>query len=279
MLLYVVVAIYYGSIAFCVIASIVRLVNFATAPLHLRWELYRTSSIYEISDWWTRDRARLIDKLKSLALDILFLRDYYLRNRGLWYFLFLFHIGIYLLILWHIWYLMVPMIVNIRIEPIWDLMWGHVASALASIGGLGILIKRMIDEDLRAYYPPIHYVKWIFMLLTILGGFYTVHFCFGASMPSLEDARLELYPPNSIVTHTLFSSVWLIYLPFSHIMQVFFRYYHQLRWDDIPNLRGSNLERKVKKLLNQPVSWSAPHIQSGKRWRDFASGREDKTEE
>lgn len=277
--LYIVVGIYYGSIAFCVIASLVRLIKFAVAPIHLRWEFYRTSSLYELSDWWARDHVRLVDKLKPVALEILFLRDYYIRNRGLWYFLFPFHVGIYLLILWHIWYLILPMIANIRVDPFWDLMWGHVATVLASIGGLGILVKRMTDEDLRAYYPPLHYLKWVFILLTLLGGFYAVHCCLGASMPSIEEAEIGLYPPSSIVIHALFSSAWLIYLPFSHILRLFFRYYHHVRWDDVPNVRGGALERKVKRLLDQPVRWSAPHIQSGKRWADLRSEREQGTGE
>ena len=39
-----------------------------------------------------------------------------------------------------------------------------------------------------------------------------------------------------------------------------------VRWDDAPNLKGSDIEERAKEALNQPVSWSASHIQSGKRW-------------
>jgi len=276
--LYVVVVVYYGSIGFCVIASTVRLIKFTSAPLHLRWELYRSSSIYELSDWWNRPQVTFLEKMKSAVLDIIFLRDFYHRNRGFWYFLFLFHLGIYLLILWHVWYLIVPLIVKIRVEPFWDLLWGHVATAFAFLGGLGIFVRRMTDEDLRVYYPPAHYVKWAFMLLTVLGGFYAAHFDFGAFIPTLEDAKFQVYPPNSISIHLLFSSVWLIYLPYSHILRLFFRYYHQIRWDDVPNVRGSAVERKVEKLLNQRVGWSAPHVPHGRKWADFPSEREQEPE-
>jgi hypothetical protein len=54
-------------------------------------------------------------------------------------------------------------------------------------------------------------------------------------------------------------------------MQLFFRYYHQLRWDDVPNVRGSEVERRVKELLERPVTWSGPHIPPGKRWKEVAS--------
>jgi hypothetical protein len=81
----------------------------------------------------------------------------------------------------------------------------------------------------------------------------------------------KLHPSFEPALHIAFASVWLIYLPFSHVFQLFFRYYHYLRWDDVPNAKGGMIENSVKKLLEQPVTWSAPHIQSGKRWREVAS--------
>jgi hypothetical protein len=63
----------------------------------------------------------------------------------------------------------------------------------------------------------------------------------------------------------------LIYLPFGHVFQLFFRYYHYLRWDDVPNKRGSEIERRIEEHLERPVTWSAPHIQSGKQWKGVAS--------
>ncbi len=54
------------------------------------------------------------------------------------------------------------------------------------------------------------------------------------------------------------------------MMKLFFRYYHHFRWDDKPNLRGSDMEKGIEKLLDKPVSWSAPHIQTGKKWSEVA---------
>jgi hypothetical protein len=39
----------------------------------------------------------------------------------------------------------------------------------------------------------------------------------------------------------------------------------------VPYVKGNEIERKMKEHLEQPVTWSAPHIQSGKRWREVAS--------
>lgn len=282
----IVFAIFYGSIAFCVIASIVRMVRYASAPLHLRWELYRGSSVYEQSDWWTKPQTGFKDKLKSVVLDILTLREYYHRNRGFWYFLFPFHIGLYLLVLWHVWLFVGAVTIDIETAPVWGLVWGGVAAALVFIGGAGILIKRMTDENLKVYYSRIHYFKWLFILITLAGGFYSVQFYFGASMSGVMEyvkdqlsfeLEHKLNPPLVPALHVLFLSPWLIYIPLGHIMQLFFRYYHELRWNHVPNLRGSDIERRVKKLLSQPLTWSAPHIQSGKRWSEVAKGMPEDT--
>jgi hypothetical protein len=80
----------------------------------------------------------------------------------------------------------------------------------------------------------------------------------------------KLHPSLMPALHVLFASIWLIYLPFGHVYQLFFRYYHYLRWDDVPYGRGSEIERRMEEHLERPVTWSAPHIQSGKRWKEVA---------
>jgi nitrate reductase gamma subunit len=262
--------IFYGSILFFILATAFRVRRCISAPVHLHWELYKGSSIYELTEWWAKTHGTFVEKLWPMILDILFLREFYHRNRKFWYFLYPFHIGIYLLILWHGWLLVSALTTPVESAPIGYLVWSHLATALTFIGGVGIFIKRIVDEDLRVYYPPIHYLKWMFLLITLLGGFYAVHFYFEERMPT-DAMKLSLYAESAPALHVLFASVWLVYLPFSHVFQLFFRYYHYLRWDDVPNLRGSKIERRAKEHLERPVTWSAPHIPSGKRWREVAS--------
>jgi hypothetical protein len=82
----------------------------------------------------------------------------------------------------------------------------------------------------------------------------------------------KLNPPVVTALHVLFVSPWLINLPLGHIMQIFFKYYHEVRFDHVPNKRGSAIEQTVQKLLEQRVSWSAPHIQTGSKWSEVAQG-------
>jgi len=251
------------------------------APIHLRWELYKGSSIYELTDWWTKTHSTFGKKLWSMVLDLLFLREFYHRNRRFWYPLFVFHIGLYLLVLWHAWLFIRSVVGGIETVSIFGWVWGIFSTLLTFIGGLFIFIMRMTDEELKVYYPPIHYVKWIFLLLTLVGGVIAVDIHFHSSMPTLlkyvreqitfQNFEHKLHPALAPALHILFASVWLVYLPFGHVYQLFFRYYHTLRWDDVPYGRGNEIERRMKEHLERPVTWSAPHIQSGKRWREVAS--------
>ena len=273
--------IFYGSILFFIIAMALRVGKCVSAPLHLHWELYKGSSVYESMNWWTKTQNTTIKKLFSIGLDILSLREFYHRNRRFWYPLFVFHIGLYLLILWHLWLFIRAVVAGGETASSFGWIWGTLATAGTFIGGAAILWMRMTDEELKVYYLPIHYVKWVFLLLTLLGGIYAVDLHFKSSVPALlkyireqvtfADFEHKLHPALGPALHVLFASVWLIYLPFSHVFQLFFRYYHYLRWDEVPNTRGGTIERKVKKLLERPVSWSAPHIQPGKRWKEIAS--------
>jgi len=273
--------IFYGSILFFIIATAFRVRKCINAPIHLHWELYKRSSVYELSEWWTRPHNAFIKKFWPMVLDLLFLREFYQRNRRFWYSLYVFHIGLYLLILWHGWLFIHSAVGHIETVSIFGWIWGTFSTLLTFIGGFAILIMRMTDEELRAYYPPIHYLKWFFLLLTLLGGIYAVDIHFKSSMPILlkyvreqvtfQNFEHKLHPAFGPALHVLFASVWLVYFPFSHVYQLFFRYYHYLRWDDMPNIRGSEIESRVKEHLERPVTWSAPHIQSGKRWREVAS--------
>jgi len=278
---------FYGSILFCIIASVVRMTKYVCAPLPLRWELHQGSSVYELTDWWKKSPGRFGEKLRGVILDILFLREFYHRNRSFWYFLFLFHWGFYLLILWHVWLFITAVTLPFESASIGGVVFGHIATGLSLIGGSGILIKRIINGELKIYYPRLHYLKWFLILFILLGGVLAVVFHFNSNMPELlryvkgqvtfQDMEHKLHPAFAPASHVLFVSFWLLYLPFSHILQIFFRYYQHLRWDDVPNRRGSTIERKVTELLNRPISWSAPHIESGKRWGEVVEEINDLT--
>ena len=272
---------FYGSIVFFLIAVVYKLFKFARSPVNLKWEIYKGSSIYEQSDWWTKKDETFGKKLKAVLADILLQREYYRRNRGFWFVLMTFHIGLYLLILGHAWLFIAAAVIDIETASALGVVLGHIITGLITVGGLGVLIWRLTDADMRAFYPKTHYFKWLFIIITLAGGFYSVQYFFEGSSVNLLyyvneqiqfDFAHKLHPSLPPALHMLFISFWLIYLPFSHIMQLIFRYYHELRWNHVPNLRGSTIEKKLINQLERRVSWSDPIIQTGMKWGEVAAG-------
>jgi hypothetical protein len=45
----------------------------------------------------------------------------------------------------------------------------------------------------------------------------------------------------------------------THFFTKFFTY-HKVRWEDEPNVKGSKMQEKIAKQLQNPVTWAAPHI-------------------
>ena len=58
----------------------------------------------------------------------------------------------------------------------------------------------------------------------------------------------------------------------SHMFMKYFLY-HQVKWDDAPNLRGGRIEAAICKNLELKPTWQAKHIDADgqKTWKDIAS--------
>ena len=64
-----------------------------------------------------------------------------------------------------------------------------------------------------------------------------------------------------------------------HFVAKYFTY-HRVRCDDRAMARGSSMEKEVTELLQQPVTWSAPHLKADgqKNWVDIVTDTEKKKE-
>lgn len=156
---------------------------------------------------------------------------------------------------------------------------GIAGFALSTFGCVGLLIKRSADENLKLYTVPADYFNLSFILAILLGGLFSWYFFDPAFATAREFMKslITFSPvantnPAMVVSITLFS-LFLIYMPFTHMMHGLAKYftYHRVFWEDEPNLSGGDIEKRVEEFLNQPVSWSAPHIQHGKRWSEIIS--------
>ena len=75
----------YASVLTFIGACVVRILRYARAPLHLRWELYPVpheepkrvehgGSYFETLDWWTKPtHFNLLGELRFMAVEMLFL--------------------------------------------------------------------------------------------------------------------------------------------------------------------------------------------------------------
>jgi len=297
----------YVALLIFIIASIMKARKYATAPIHLRWELYPVphevghksgGSYLEEPDWWTKPRRKsFFGEIKYMIREGFLFEKCYRNNRSLWYFTYPLHMGLFLLIVWLVLLFVgaLTMLTGASIAETtnaWTtliyyltLVVGIAGLVLSTFGCIGLIITRSTNEDLKLYTAPREYFHLSFILVILLGGLTSWIFFDPAFITAREftkslitfDTTVSINPAmtGSLILFALF----LIYMPFSNLMHGLAKYFthHRVLWEDEPNLKGSKMEKRVTQLLNQPVSWSAPHIQSGKRWSEIVSGGTGKT--
>jgi nitrate reductase gamma subunit len=270
----------YFAYVFVVVMYTVKAITYARMPIHLRWELYPLPQYKSFI-------IRFIFVLK----DNFYLGEYFHEKRGYWLVLFPWHMGFILIITLHIlsFFGAFAMLrgLSISAETVnivgrgfyyVILVIGVCSFTAGSFGSIGLLIKRISDRELKAYSAPVNYFNYFFTMIVFLSGLYAWYFVdptfsayrvFWKGLLTLSPKDVE--PATAI--HIFLFALFLIYLPFTRSMHYITRFfaYFWILWDEAPNVKGSKIEQKVIKLLNQPVSWSAPHIQSNKRWSEVAS--------
>ena len=289
MLTYLSVVVFIGGV-------VLRALKYARAPMHLRWELYPVphekgkdygGSYFEEPDWWARPLERsLAGEIGAMLEEMLLIRSLWHRNRGQWYASFPFHFGIYLLA-GLVFLLIVGAAAEVAagtasassmLQPL-TVIVGALGIILATCGCIALLWRRLTDPNLRATSTLADYANLVILLAAFLGACYA-WLSSDSSFSQLREyfkALLTLSPPSSIssavAAEVILASLFLIYLPFTHMTHFVAKYftYHQVRWDDAPNLGDPKTLARLQANLSRPVDWSGPHIQSGKSWAEVAS--------
>jgi nitrate reductase gamma subunit len=281
-----------------------------TLPVHVRWEIYPVQhettdklahggSYMEDLNWWEkRHRGSWLNEMKYMVPEILFIRGLWKENRSLWWISFPFHFGLYLMIatffllLGHAAFTFWGPTVFAAGSALRTLLDGLIALLgwsgliLGMIGSLGLLHRRLTDPELRNYSSPVDYFNLLFILLFFLSAFLTCLF----GDPLLEGAKasafglltgghsLNSYIPGQSATGvvTIVSASLLVaYIPLTHMSHMFMKYflYHNVKWDDVPNIRGGLLEAAILKNLGLKPTWNAKHVEADgrKSWLDIAS--------
>jgi nitrate reductase gamma subunit len=284
------------SILLFIVLCIAKIVKYTRMPIHLRWELYPCArvegnpdegSYFENLNWWTKPRYKsILEEFKFIALEILLFKLYYRMNRNYWYQVYPFHLGVFLLLIWFILLILGAVILILGLPvSISGNLWSVLAYYLTAIAGgaglilafygcISLIVKRATNNDLRLYTARIDYFNLsliLLILLCYLSGWMLFDFGFDYLRNLVKGIILANSDYSINIFYTIaviLSCLFIIYMPFTRMMHYIAKYftYHKVRWDDEPSIRGGKLERKVIELLNSLLSWSAPHIATGKSW-------------
>jgi nitrate reductase gamma subunit len=275
-----------------------RILAIARQPIHLRWELAPVpferkrggagGSYLEDYEWWTKARRHSrTAALLYTASEIFLQRTVWRHNRPLWPLTFIFHIGLYLTAVFALGLTMLAVLLALGLDSLGIAPLREILSVLAlsgyllgGAGAVGLLLKRALDPGLRPFNTIARYINLLLLSAVFLSGLYAWLRSgdyvaeagrFAYSVITLDpNARVEF----SFSFHLAISLLFLLYLPLTDMVHFIAKYftYHLVRWDD--RARDDPMERKLRGLLSQPVSWSASHIRSSseRSWEEIASG-------
>ena len=291
----------YTAYVFIVVMYGKKAYRFATLPRHLRWDLYPViheptyrygGSYYEHPRWWKKPTHRsFLRSFLFVLKDTFYLGEYFQRNKSYWLVLFPWHLGFILIITFHILCFLaaVTMVLGFsvafgspdmlgRIFYYVILFSGVCSFILGTFGSVGMMVKRLSDRDLRGFASPMNYFSYLLTLVVFLSGIYAWR-----ADPTFADYRefwtgVITFSPKGVqpasALHIVLFDMFLFYLPLTRSMHYITRFfaYFWVYWDDEPNVKGSERDKKIQELLDQPVTWAAGHIQSGKKWAELAMG-------
>jgi nitrate reductase gamma subunit len=294
----------YAAFVIFVVAVAVRYRRIRSMPLHIRWDLYPVAhegkrasyggSYFEELDWWTKKReVSLVGELKGMLPEMILMKALWEHNRPLWFRSFPFHFGLYLLIGWAGLLLAgaVASLAGVQVAPgggvgalihYLTILAGAFGFILATIGAFALLHRRLTDEEVEGYTSPAHIFNLCLFIVALLVGFFT-YILADQTFALARGYMLSLltFKVNApvgvagVAAEFALFSLLLAYVPLTHMSHFFTKYffYHKIRWDDEPNLKGSWMEKEIAQALQYPVSWSAAHLKADgkKNWADICT--------
>ncbi len=285
-------AVYLAAAAAAVIfvaACAWRILSFARAPLHLRWELYPVpheapervahgGSYFEQGEWWRHPRAaNLAGELKFMLPEMLFLRGLRAVNRPLWYRSFPFHFGLYLLAA-SLALLSGSLVLGrlggaavARLFSAPAAVSGAAGTACCLVGAAGLLHRRLTERALKVSTSAgdIFNLSFFIAALALLAVGYAARPAgspgAAATLAGLLSWDLAVQVPTLFGLGIVAVAALGAYIPLTHmshfIAKVFT--YHAVRWDDRPLLHDERRARAMAEYLTYRPTWSAAHIRSG----------------
>jgi nitrate reductase gamma subunit len=293
-----------GYIAFVifVVAVLMRVIHFANTPTHLRWELYPVphedprrahygGSYMEEVDWWTKtQQVSHVNELIDMLGEMLLIKALYKHRFKQWIVSFPFHLGLYLLMgliaLLFLGGLAGALGVDLTTGALALVVGGltgftaFAGFALMMLGAAGLLVRRLIDPDLRDFTGPIDLFNLLlFIVLGVLGLGTMALDPAGTELRGYFQSMLTLAAPTDLSALTTVTVIYacavVAYIPLTHMSHFVAKYFtwHSVRWNDAALRPGNAIDTAIQEQLQYKVSWSADHIGSnGERtWAEVAT--------
>lgn len=258
-----------------VVLTAVKAWKYAHLPVHSRVELYPVpkegdgrgkygGSYFEEEDWWEKPR-RLdpVYEVVDIMQEMLLISKLFKHQRSLWWASYAFHLGIYVMFGWSL-LLLLTVFWNPEFLVVGTAIVGAVGFALSTVGAVLLLVRRAVDESLRAYTPPQEYFNILLILATLVTGIvawtlFASPFDVARSVFAFDAAPL----PPVVVAHLVLLGIMLLCIPLSkmsHYVGKFFAF-HKVLWDNDPNVAGSKVAEMTEREAARPApaAWSAPH--------------------
>jgi nitrate reductase gamma subunit len=280
------------AIIFFFAATARKAMEYAKKPMHGRQDLYPIpledserakygGSYYEDQKWFEKPRKKNeLGMVIDMLGEMLFIKKLFKKQQKFWWISYSLHLGIYLFIgtlllagasvilpLGGILAALLGLAVNVC---------GLASGILVCVGTAGLLVKRIVDREFRSYTTPQEY----FNLAALFAGGASGLIAFAANKFSYKHYKKVIYSMlhfkslkslnKPTVVHLLIICGLLVYIPLckmSHYVGKYFTF-HNVIWDNDPNLPGSKVEKKVideAGIKPAPeMQWAAPHYQPKK---------------
>lgn len=264
------------ALAIFLILSAAKFAKYSRFNQHSRFDLYPVpkegkgrgeygGSYMEDDEWWDKPRSiNRVAETVDIAKEMFFIRKLFVNQESLWIPSFLFHGGIYFMMLWSV-LLLIGAFVQFDWLVVITNVVGVIGFCCAGFGATVLLLLRLTDSGLKPYTTPIEYFNLALILVVLATGAYS--WLFVANVHEVARAavafNLAELPPLVII-HLILLGIMMIYIPagkMGHYVGKFFSF-RSVMWNNEPNLPGTKVNSAVKasNAAGASVRWDAPHV-------------------
>lgn len=275
------------AVIFFIGGNVCKFLEYSKKPMHGRQDLYpipaedpdrvnHGGSYYESQQWFEKPHKRnLAGEILDMLEEIFFIKKLFHKQKKLWWISYALHLGIYCVVAALV---LVAVSVLFPVAGVLAFLISTSASIAAIAGGVmvcigtvGLIVKRITDREFRVYTTPQEYFNLGLLFAGAFSGL-LAWLSHGRSIgfaKNILSGMLRFRPIRGLngfsVLHVLLFGALLIYIPLTkmtHYVGKFFAF-HQVIWDNEPNLPGSDVEEKIIEQASikpdPDMQWSAPH--------------------